>query len=252
MAAVPFTFGIRLLVSQAIDYWIDHGGLTFWDAYREDPTFIGRKVVFVFDRPAENFVSTRDTMECSFALFKIDAGDPTPSWVTSDYTNAETIFTTWWGAVKAYFPSTVKFEEVRWYQEGPSIVPPNPVVRTTSIASAGTSANAGLPPQVSCTCTMETPLRKYWGRSYMPNLAVDALEASGNSTGRFNHTFVDLISDSWHDMLDDLGGIDLIPAVYSRAGKSFMAVTAVESDDVPDVQRRRRFASTGYRKSQTL
>ena len=252
MAAVPFTFGIRLLVSQAIDYWVDHGGLTFWDAYREDPTFIGRKVVMVFDRPAENFLSTRDTMEASFALFKIDAGDPTPSWDSSDYSNAETIIEAWWAAVKSYFPTTVKFEEIRWYQEGPSIVPPNPVVRTTSVAVTGSSSNAGLPPQVSSTVTLQTPLRKYWGRFYVPNVAEDVLTGSGNSTGRFNSTFVDLLSDSSHDMFDDLGGIGLIPAVYSRAGQSFMAVTGVEVDDVPDVQRRRRFATTGYRAQQDL
>jgi hypothetical protein len=53
-------------------------------------------------------------------------------------------------------------------------------------------------------------------------------------------------------MFNDLGAIGLIPAVYSRAGAGFMSVVGVEVDDVPDIQRRRRFATTGYRKQLTL
>lgn len=252
MAAVPFTFGLRLLVSQAIDYWVDHGGLSFWDAYREDPTFIGQKVVFVFDKPAEDFLSTRDAMQTGFALFKISGSDPDASWDGSDFSNAETIFDTWWGAVKSYFSTQLKLEEYRWYQEGPAIVPPNPAHRITSVAVAGTNSNAALPPQVSSTVTLQTPLRKYWGRCYLPQLAVDVLTSSGTDTGRMNSTFVDAMATAAHDMFDDLGGIGLIPAVYSRTGKSFLAVTGVEVDDVPDIQRPRRPATTGYRNQQDL
>ena len=239
-------------MSQALDYWIDHGGLSFWDAYREDPTFIGRKVTLVFDRPAEANLSTRDTIETSFALFKISATEPSPDWDSGDYSDAETIIETWWGAVKGTFASDLTFEEIRWYQEGPEIVPPNPAVRITSVASAATGSGPALPPQTSTTVTLQTPLRKYWGRCYLPAPRDGALDDTSTVWGRWDHSFVDSWATDFHDMLNDLGGIGLIPAVYSRAGKSFMAVTGVEVDDVPDIQRRRRFATTGYRKQETL
>lgn len=252
MAAVPFTFGIRLLVGQALSYWINHGGLSFFDAYREEPTFIGRKMTLVFDRPAESFLSTRDTEMFSIALFKISATEPSPDWDDSDYEDVETVMTTWWGAVKTWFPDALKLEEIRWYQEGPEIVPPNPVVRTTSIAVAGTGGDAMCPPQVSTTVTMETPQRKYWGRVYLPAPITDAIDTNDGVEGRWNHTFVDAMANDMQDALNDIGGLGIIPAVYSRAGLSFLAVTGVEVDDVPDIQRRRRFATTGYRKALTL
>jgi hypothetical protein len=252
MASVPFTYGIRLLIAQAIDYWVDHGGLSFWDAYREEPTFIGQKVVFTFDKPTEAFLSTRDIMETSFALFKIDGTDPSPSWDGTDFSNAETIFETWWGAVKGYFPALLKFEAIKWYQEGAAIVPPNPVHRTTVVNVAGTGSNAALPPQCSSTVTLQVPLRKNWGRFYLPQLDISVLQTAGTTEGRYKNAFVDDMATAAHDMFDDLGGIGLIPAVYSRAGHSFMAVGAVEVDDVPDIQRRRRPATTGYRNTQTL
>lgn len=248
MAAAPFSWTIRLLVGQALDYWIDHGGLSFFDAYRADPTFVGRKCTFVWDRPAESNESTRDTLMSSFALFKISGTDPEPSWDTSDYTNAETIIETWWAATKGLFPSVLKFEEVRWYQEGPAITPPNPAVRVTSIASSATGSLPGLPPQVSSTVTLQTASRKYWGRMYMPAFRSSALSSISADDGRWDHSYVDELCSNTASMFNDLGGIGLIPAVYSRAGKAFLSVVGFEVDDVPDIQRRRRFASTGYKK----
>jgi hypothetical protein len=252
VASAPITFGLRVLISQALDYWIDHGGLSFWDSYWTDPTFQGRKVSLVFDRPAEANLSTRDTIITSFALFKISATSPDPSWDSGDYSDAETIIETWWGATKGFYSSDLTFEEIRWYNEGPEVTPPNPVVRTTSVGVAATSSDAALPPQVSTTVTLMTPLRKYWGRMYLPAPRTGALNASGTSRGRWDTGFVDDWCDDTKDMFNDLGAIGLIPAVYSRAGNAFMAVTGVEVDDVPDIQRRRRFATTGYRKQDTL
>jgi hypothetical protein len=230
-----------------VDYWVDHGGLSFWDAYREDASFIGQHVVLTFDKPTEAFLSTRDIMETGFALFKVSGTEPDASWDTGDFTNAETVITTWWGAVKPYFPAALKFEAIKWYQEGPSIVPPNPVHRTTSVAQFGTGGNAALPPQDSSTITLQTPLRKYWGRMYLPQLDISVLNPAGPLEGRYKNAFVDDMAVAAHDMFNNLGGLGLIPSVYSRSGSSFMAVEAVSVDDVPDIQRRRRPATTGYK-----
>jgi hypothetical protein len=252
MAAAPITFGLRVLISQALDYWIDHGGLSFWDSYTADPTFEGRKVSLVFDRPAEANLSTRDTIITSFALFKISASDPDPSWDSGDYGDAETIIETWWGATKGLFASDLTFEEIRWYQEGPSVTPPNPVVRTTSVGVAATGGGPALPPQVSTTVTLQTAIRKYWGRMYLPAPRDGALDDTSTVWGRWDHSFVDSWCTDLQGMFNDLGAIGLIPAVYSRAGAAFMSVVGLEVDDVPDIQRRRRFATTGYRKQLTL
>lgn len=241
-----------MLIAQALDYWVDHGGLSFWDSYRQDPTYQGRKISLVFDRPAESNLSTRDTVITSFALFKISATEPDPDWDTGDYTDAETIIETWWGASKGMFASDLKFEEIRWYQEGPAVTPPNPAVRITSVAVSATGSGPALPPQTSTTVTLQTPMRKYWGRMYLPAPRTSALDDTSTVWGRWDHSFVDEWCTNTQDMFNDLGAIGLIPAVYSRAGQAFMAVTGLEVDDVPDIQRRRRFATTGYRKQVTL
>jgi hypothetical protein len=248
VASAPISFGLRVLIGQVLDYWIDHGGLSSWDAYRTDPTFQGRKVTLVFERPSESFLSTRDTVLTSFCLAKISASEPDPAWDTSDYTNVETLLDTWWRAIRGDWNTDIDLVEVRWYQEGPGVTPPSPVVRVHTFNLPGTSSSGALPPQVSTTVTLKTALRKQWGRMYLPAPGTVAVSQAAGTYGRYTSAFVDLVETSTASLLNQCGGLGLIPMVWSVTGKGFMSVTGYEVDDIPDIQRRRRFATTGYRK----
>lgn len=172
-----------------------------------------------------------------------DALDTT--WITADFTAAESAFQTFWSAVANRIPNDVRLVEHRWYAFGPGVVPPNPPVRVTTLGTpiVGTQTS-GYGHQIGSTVTFRTALRRHWGRIYMP-----VGPANITAGGQFGTVIVDNLADAARTMLNAaLASQGVIPVVYDRNRKSMFGISALEVDSVPDVQRRRRPRSTVYRK----
>ena|SRR5436190_9597582 len=173
------------------------------------------------------------------------SGSLDTTWTTADFLAGETAMQSVWAAMTSYMPSDFRLVEHRWYAFGPGVVKPNPPVRITTIGSpvAG-SSGTGSPHQLASTVTLRTPLRRHWGRVYLP-LAAGALSTGG----QLSSTTVDSISAgvrSAFTTAESSAGIS--PVVYDRARKLALSVTALEVDSNPDIIRRRRPRDTGYKK----
>src|SRR3954453_3655245 len=107
----------------------------------------------------------------SFGIHYINttAGALDLTWVTADYTAVESAVQTMWTALGATIGDDYRLVEHRWYPFGPGVVKPNPPSRVTTLGTplAGSSAYL-VPHQVATTITLRTPLRRHWGRFYLP------------------------------------------------------------------------------------
>jgi hypothetical protein len=209
-------------------------------------TNLGRYVMAVFEIATYGGVFTLPE-KGMFGIHWINTtgGDLDTTWNTADFTAVESALTTFWNAVKANIPTEFRLVEYRWYAFGTGVHPPNPPVRITPVtANAGTGSAAG-PHQLATTVTLRTPLRRHWGRFYLP-LSTGVLSAGG---GQLSNAAVDLFANSANTMLQAPGSSQgIVPVVYNRNSGHAYSVTQVECDSVPDIIRRRRPATTGYRK----
>lgn len=175
-------------------------------------------------------------------------GDLDVTWTTADYQAVEAANEAMWTSLASMIPSGTRLVEHRWYPYGPDVNPPNPPVRVTTLGTpkVGTGA-AGGAHQVAETVTLRTPLRRHWGRIYLP-LGVHNI-ATG---GQFSSSTVDTIAAAARTMLTaSFSSQGICPVVYDRNRRSALGVTAVECDSVPDIIRRRRPRTTAYRKIYT-
>lgn len=237
---------VRFVVYKLAEYWLTHGGLgQFSDS--QGPVDIDiRKTTLVFNRPTESPGSTRDIVETSAYWALTADGVFSGAWDDTELEAVETAITTWWTAMKAHYPTTTTFVEIRWYLAGSEVVDPNPVFRVTPVNVAGTNATSMLPPQVSTTLTLQTASRRHWGRMFLPSPVVGLIDGT-TANGRWLHTFVDDVVEFWVAQMAALLLDGVLQVVWSPAAQSILGITAFSSDDVPDTQRRRRFATVGYR-----
>lgn len=238
---------VRFVVYKLAEYWVLHGGLgQFTSSQEVDPIDI-KKTTLVFSRPTESPGSTRDINETSaYWAITLD-GVFDGGWGDDEYEATEAAILAWWTAMKAHYPTTTTFVEIRWYNAGTEVVEPNPVFRVTPVGVAGTTDGAMLPPQVSTTLTLQTASRRHWGRMYLPSPVIGLIDTATHN-GRWVHTFVDDVVEFWvAQMATLLLDANVLQVVWSPAAQSILGVTAFSSDDVPDTQRRRRFATVGYR-----
>lgn len=168
--------------------------------------------------------------------------------------NVEAAFGTFWQTFKVYAPPYVVPEQFRWYDQ--QVWPTHsPLLRVTpATSSPGTGTGTALPPQNAVSVTLQTSIRRRWGRFYMPG------PMSANITsneGRITTPNVDVIATAAHQMLSTLKAQFVVPVVWSpRGGKGpppfsggeVLPVTGVRVDDVVDVVRRRRWQDSPYHK----
>jgi hypothetical protein len=248
MAAVPFGLFARIVIGQALDYWIDHGGLGIFDSSGTVTVLTGKKTTLVFERLSEVPSSTRDIIETSAYWLLTDTGDFSVAWDDTGYAATEAALEDWWTAAKAYYGTSLTFVEIRWYEAGPDVTLPNAAFRVTPVGVAGTVASSSLPPQVSTTMTLETASRRHWGRLYLPNPQASLLAGAGTTDGRWSHSAVDAFVGDWTDAVKTLAtDVGIVQAVWSKVSGTFLSIVSFEVDDIPDIQRRRRFATVGYR-----
>lgn len=153
----------------------------------------------------------------------------------------ETAFQTFWGAIKSQAATQVSLEEFRWYHvtfDDPLSGPPTRVTTITPVA--GTSS-VEIQPQCSNTVTMRTPLRKHWGRIYLPS-------GRASTMGFLNTGDVDTFANSFRTFAAACDAADLNLVIYSKDKQAVFNITQIECDNVLDVVRRRRPHNSTYRK----
>jgi len=139
--------------------------------------------------------------------------------------------------------------EVRFWN-----VPPGPAgplgepFHIEPMSVVGGSGAFRLPPQVACSVTEGTAVRKRWGRFYIPGLTTSSLQQSG----RFDNPVVDQIADAAEDFAETMAGNGRPWAVYRRLDGSYQLVRELRVDNVPDIIRRRRFSVTTFRAIRSL
>lgn len=202
-----------------------------------------RRSQLVFSRTAPATYA-EDVATMHFDWVNYTAGNPDDTWTAGDFTTLEGFLTTWWATMKTHVGTDHTFREIRWYRKGHLIVPPNPAIRVTSVAVAGTAAGTKCPPQCAMSITNKTGSRKHWGRTYLPGLTTSDLA----SDGRLSNAFCDAFAGATDTLYTSAAGADFNPVVYAPSVGSGLAVEAVQVDNIADVIRSRRWESTTYRK----
>lgn len=181
-----------------------------------------------------------DAAMVSLDLVNYTGGDVDSTWTDADFIEAENAIAVWWSAILQYFTANTILDEVRWYRFGPSIAPPQPAVRVFQYNSPGTAATEPLPPQVSVSVTEKTPLRRRWGRMYLPAPA----EITNDGNGRIVASVGNAIANATETLYSSLGTAELVPVVYSPTAQRAYSVTGIQVDDLFDVIRSRRHKVT--------
>lgn len=201
-----------------------------------------RRAVLVFDRSAA--LAGADTAETHFDFLNITGGDPDDSWDDADFSTVEALIGTWWTAERPQASQLLKFREIRWYRHGPDIPPPNPVERITAVGTLGTSSLDMLPPQACTNITFRTGSRRNWGRAAIPW----PTEGRNDPNGFLNTTSVDSMATNAAALYSSAVAADFPLVVVSLTDLATFNVEEVEVDNVWDVQRRRRWKTSTYRK----
>lgn len=238
-------------------------------------TFELRKLQWRLSRsPAGGTVEDQDVM--TFHFIKAPSGTPA-AWVDStDLPLIETAVGTYWTAVKSFLPSFVHSDQYRWYKDGPAFwelneagteyvpITPNPAVRVTEVDVPGTSTETHqMPPQVALTMTEKTSVRSAWGRWYLP-LSTSLLL---DSAGRIGTADVDALNGSAVTFYNSCRSSSLVPVVWSKPKPerpkkpsgtlppwpaTAFEVLSIQTDNLWDIIRRRRYDAPTYRKVTTL
>ena len=192
---------------------------------------------------------TADEMVVTFDLANITGGGLDSSWTSGDFSTAEaplvSICTQW----MAHASAQVTCKELRWYPRSfnpytnPKPFPPSgPPVHVTPVNVIG-GVSAPIPHQIAVTHTEKTTYPKHWGRCYWPAPAYSAsLFGSG---GLLTTAFVDAWALAVKTAYDTLIAAEFYPLVPTTtvggvASRSLLGITAIQVDDIADVQRRRR------------
>lgn len=223
-----------------------------------------RKVSVLFNR-IEGSRPPQDAAMFTLHLLNLTDDVPDASWVTGDYTTAETALDTFWGAIKDRYPLAIGLAGYRWQADGPAFRPfgtdLSPTLRNTARAVVGTTDTEWLPPQVAMSVTevtaakftvldvegIGTQLRNRWGRFYLPNMVIGAI---GN--GRFTAAACDDVADAAQALYNTLRAADLFPVMYSPTTGHSWTVDELHVDDIVDVIRSRRFDTPLSRHTRTL
>lgn len=198
--------------------------------------------------------------------------------------NCDTIaaaFITFWDGLvaAAYISDAVKLTELRFYKGYNGDGSPGAVDYVKTYVKPGT-AQPMLPPQVACNITELTDWRKHWGRFYLPGIVASSANTL-NADGTYKTTFISTIATAAQTMYNAWGHItNHTPVVWGHVtgdmnyaavapprwmpswfglgsgsgtvGIGALSVQAIRVDEIPDIQRRRRYESTQVRNTKQL
>lgn len=239
-------------------------------------TFELRKLQWRLSRaPAGGTVEDVDVM--TFHFIKATGGTPGTYVDGTDLPAVETALGTFWGAIKANYPSWTHSDQYRWYKDGPAFyvlntegthyVPAgdNPALRVTEVDVAGTlgAGTAMLPPQVASTITERTSSRRHWGRFYLPAMT----SSNASADGRLNSSPLGTILGAAVTFYNSCRSSSMIPVVWSiqkperpkkpsgtlpaYSAQAF-EITSLQMDDLFDVIRSRRYGAPTIRTNTAL
>lgn len=200
-----------------------------------------RRATCVLNRSA--FTPALDTAIMHFDFLNMTAGVPDDTWVTADFTTLEGYLKTMFTSLVATMQPKHTFDTVSWHRIGPGAPVPNPAERIATVsATQPTGTGSTNPPQIACSITFRTGVRKSWGRTYLP------CGISPGAQHRWASTNVDVVATAVDTMVKAAAAADFYHVVFSKTLNSALNVEAIEVDDVPDVIRRRRHKVQTYRK----
>jgi len=150
-------------------------------------------------------------------------------------------------SVMTFISNKYVAKEVRWYDVRKDALPVGPPLQVGPLGIAGTSANSALPPQVACSVTFKTAVRKNWGRFYLPGIQSGELAPQGY----FLTPMLAQIADAARALTDRGGTVSETLCVWSPTEKTHHDPQLVMVDDVPDVIRSRRFSTTLHRETRS-
>ncbi len=169
--------------------------------------------------------------------------------VIADYTAFVTAWDTFWVGIGGLLSSDISQNLIRFYivSSTPG-VPTGESVYEDTTARLGGSGSLRLPPQVACSVTEETPVRRRWGRFYLPAFTTTSL----GSNGRMASASVVQIADAAQDFYQDMIAANRRSVVLSQATRTYEDVQAIRVDNVFDIIRRRRLSVTSQRELRPL
>lgn len=164
-----------------------------------------------------------------------EGGDP----AASDFELVEARLDGFWTALATYRTTFVNEGFHRWYGPFDAPGPHGEAVRVQAAATLDGSATQGLPQQVACSVTLETDVRRRWGRFYIPCLGTNAL-ASPSDQGRWSDAFTTAVANA-ADTAFTQTLTDWRLVVFGAPLPTSLEVRQIRVDDIPDIIRRRRF-----------
>lgn len=208
-------------------------------------TFEGRRMQVEWELSATGIEVTTGITTHDFINITDDATDNT--WDDEDFLAVEEAFSEFYDDITALLNDEVRVVEARWYKFGPSINPtaedPQPAVRVQTVNDSMTGAGAPLPPQIAISVTEKTPVRKRWGRFYLPYIDSTVISGAGTIGGTPCATIADAVEECYQTCFD----AELVPVVWSPTVKRAYSVTEVQVDNIFDVIRSRRYVTATIR-----
>lgn len=195
-----------------------------------------RRCQLVFSRiPASGVEGTAVT---TIDFLNLTGGNPDDTWVDADFTTLEGHLDTFWGVCKAYAPAYTTLDQLRWYRIGLGVGHPNPPVRITDRNVSGTGTGSSMPQQ-AVSVTEKTPVRRAWGRMYLPLNTYSMFDTSGRIASSVSGT----IAAAAGTLYSAAAAAEYVPVVYSRKRSKTFSVESIQVDDLADVIRSRRWAN---------
>lgn len=220
-------------------------GLLDEDATADVP-LVWRKLHVVYTRTTPTgTVEDKAIWTCDF--LNLTSGNPDDTWDATDYTTMETALDAWHTALVSRIQNNHTLVEYRWYRRmyasltAESVFADSgPPVRVTPRSVVGTGTIV-MPYQVAAAVTKKTGLPGHWGRFYIPGINGSGM----GSSGRLTSTAVSAFATETRTLFGAGVSRGIVPVVpltqldKSRA-QGLLSVLAVQCDDIPDIQRRRR------------
>lgn len=174
------------------------------------------------------------------------AGTPptTQAQLSTDCSAIAAFVSTWWTAVKAGVYNSFSLTEVDMYQYVSPSVTASLQAQTILSAVAGTLAAAGPSIDQACVCSVRSSTP---GRSGRNRLYVPCHTAVSNVNGCFSSAINNTIGTATKALFTSVAGYSTyVPVVLSRTKNQWYQPTGFNTDNKPDVQRRRenRLAAT--------
>jgi len=198
----------------------------------------------------------REDIELFSLYMFVDAGIATPvsALNASQSATVEGFLNTWWTSVASYYTPHINIDSYVWRDwsaAGPistktGFVMPQPIRRLTSHVAAGTASPPPTIDQCAIDTTFVTASRKHWGRVYCPSPKYNAL----TSLSRWDTSVCDAFATAFDVLFNAMGtnATVIVPCVWSPKYRGLLTLTAVKTDDVPDVIRSRRPKQKTYEK----